>query len=325
MLLDIQGVTTTFPSASGIVRAVNDVSFSIDRGEVVAVVGESGSGKSVTALSVTRLVPQPPATIEAGRAFLDGEDLLALPPAQLRKRLGSKIAMLFQNAYAALHPVRRVGDQLVQTVMQLRGVSRSEARTIAHSILTDIGFSDPEDIMGSFAFQISAGDAQRAMLALALAGQPDLLIADEPTSLLDAIAQDEILTLLKQIQERTGMAIWMITHDFGVVSRMADRVVVMYAGRVVETGAAKAVLQEPLHPYSQGLIASVPAGLSHEELRQIPGEIPDLTALPSGCSFRPRCPRAFGACAAKLPGTIDQPGGRQARCWLYDTTLEAAE
>ncbi|BCP53997.1 ABC transporter ATP-binding protein [Kaistia sp. 32K] len=316
-MLDIQGVTTTFPSASGTVRAVNDVSFTIDRGEVVAVVGESGSGKSVTALSVTRLVPQPPAVIEKGSAFLDGVDILALPPAQLRKVLGKRIAMLFQNAYSALHPMRRVGDQLIETIRFHRNVSRYEADRIGRAILSDIGFADPVGLMRCYSYQVSAGDAQRAMLALALAGEPDLLIADEPTSLLDAVAQDEILIQLKEIQSRTGMAVWLITHDFGVVSRLADRVVVMYAGRAVEVGPAADLLDRPYHPYSRGLIASVPSDGGHGRLRQIPGEIPDLTALPSGCSFRPRCDKASDRCGIQLPETYPVSPERAARCWLY--------
>ncbi len=316
MLLDIRGVTTTFPSASGTVRAVNDVSFKIDRGEVVAVVGESGSGKSVTALSVTRLVPQPPAVIEKGSAFLDDVDILALPLPKLRKILGRRIAMLFQNAYAALHPLQRIGDQLVDTIRLHRNVSRYDAEKIGKSILSDIGFSNPQEIMSRFSYETSAGDAQRAMLALALAGEPDLLIADEPTSLLDAIAQDEILTQIKQIQARTGMAVWLITHDFGVVSRLADRVVVMYAGRVVETGPVGTLLHGPRHPYSQGLIASVPTG-EKGPLRQIPGEIPDLTALPSGCSFRPRCSHATSICREQVPDPFMLDQNQSARCWLY--------
>ncbi|MDR5781136.1 ABC transporter ATP-binding protein [Caballeronia sp. LZ065] len=317
MLLSLEDLTTVFPSASGPVRAVNQVSFSIDRGEVLAVVGESGSGKSVTALSATRLVPQPPAIIESGRALLDGEDMLALPMRKMRRLLGRRVAMLFQNAFAALHPLRSIGDQLLETIVLHREVSRSDALRIGVDLLRSLGFVDPPALMKRYSFDVSAGDAQRAMLAFALAGEPDLLIADEPTSLLDAVAQDEILTLLKQIQARTGMAIWLITHDFGVVSRLADRVVVMYGGRAVESGPVDALLGEPRHPYSRGLIASVPDANARGRLRQIPGEIPDLARLPAGCAFRARCDRAQTRCGSDEPVALAVGDGRTARCWLY--------
>jgi peptide/nickel transport system ATP-binding protein len=317
MLLEVRGLTTSFPSASGTVRAVDDVSFGIDRGEVLAVVGESGSGKSVTALSATRLVPRPPAVIERGAVLLDGVDLLALKPAAMRKVLGRRIGMLFQNAFAALHPILKVGDQLVETVKLHRQVSTFDAVRIASQLLASLGFTDPQALMGRYPFDVSAGDAQRAMLAIALAGEPDLLIADEPTSLLDAVAQDEILTLIKDLQGRTGLAVWLITHDFGVVSRLADRVVVMYAGKAVESGPVAQILGAPRHPYAAGLIASVPSDAATGRLRQIQGEIPDLTALPAGCSFRPRCPRAFATCEQRLPDMIAVGSSQQARCWLY--------
>lgn len=317
MLLEIENLTTVFPSATGRVRAVNNVSFGIDRGEILAVVGESGSGKSVTALSVTRLVPQPPAVIESGRAMLDGQNLLALPRDKLRRILGRRVAMLFQNAYAALHPIQTIGKQLVQAVAMHKLLSRADATRHAAQLLTSVGFSKPHELMERFPFQVSAGDAQRAMLAIALAGDPDLLIADEPTSLLDAIAQDEILTLLKQLQRDRGMAVWLITHDFGVVSRMADRVVVMYAGQAVESGPADALLSDPRHPYSQGLLASIPDARAKGTLRQIPGEIPDLARLPAGCAFRARCDRAMQVCAEIDPSTQIISSGRVARCWLY--------
>jgi oligopeptide/dipeptide ABC transporter ATP-binding protein len=317
MLFEVQGLSTSFPSATGTVRAVNDVSFAIDRGEVLAVVGESGSGKSVTALSATRLVPQPPAVIERGTVLLDGADIMALRPSKMRKILGRRIAMLFQNAFAALHPILKIGDQLVEAVRLHRDVSKPDAVKIAADLLSSLGFADPHALMGRYPFGVSAGDAQRAMLAIALSGEPDLLIADEPTSLLDAIAQDEILTLIKTLQGRTGMAVWLITHDFGVVSRLADRVVVMYAGRAVESGPVADVLADPRHPYSAGLIASVPSGAAKGRLRQISGEIPDLTALPAGCSFRPRCDRALALCERRLPDMVAVDAARRSRCWLY--------
>lgn len=317
-LLEIEGLRTTFPTDRGDVRAVNDVSFSIQRGEVLAVVGESGSGKSVTALTATRLIPMPPARIEGGAVVLGGRDILKFSAKEMRAVLGRRIGMLFQNAFAALHPMIRLGDQLVEAIILHRNVSHYEAVKISHALLKDVGFSNPERVMQQYAFETPAGDAQRTMLALALAGQPELLIADEPTSLLDAIAQDEILTLLNEVQARTGMAVWVITHDFGVVSRVADKVVVMYAGRVVETGDASSVLGRPSHPYSSGLIASVPSSGSKGRLRQIGGEVPDLTRLPPGCSFMPRCERALARCDQDVPVLYEAGEGGRARCWLYD-------
>ena len=316
-LLEINSLTTIFPSPSGIVRAVNDVSFSIDSGEVLAVVGESGSGKSVTALSATRLVAQPPAIIEKGTVLLDGVDLLKLSRSAMRQVLGKRVSMLFQNAFTALHPLIRIGDQLVEPIRLHHRKSRYDAVRHARDLLASVGLPDPQGVMNRYAFETTAGDAQRVMLAIALAGDPDLLIADEPTSLLDAVAQDEILTLLKAVQARTGMAVWLITHDFGVVSRMADRVVVMYAGRTVEQGPVNDLLTDPKHPYSSGLVASVPKSDAKDRLRQIPGEIPDLTALPSGCSYRPRCERAFADCALGLPPMFEVGACRVARCLLY--------
>jgi peptide/nickel transport system ATP-binding protein len=317
MLLEVRGLTTSFPSPSGIVRAVNDVSFQIDRGEVLAVVGESGSGKSVTALSATRLVPQPPAVIESGSVLLDGIDILALKPRAARELLGRRIGMLFQNAYAALHPIVKIGEQLRETVSLHRRLGKVDATRVVFELLKSVGLKEPDTLTNRYPFEVSAGDAQRVMLALALAGQPDLLIADEPTSLLDAIAQDEILTLLKQMQSDTGMAVWIITHDFGVVSRLADRVVVMYAGRAVEAGRVEDILRLPRHPYSAGLIAAVPSDGMKGRLLQISGEIPDLTKLPSGCSFRPRCQHSFNRCGEALPDMIAVQASQEARCWLY--------
>jgi peptide/nickel transport system ATP-binding protein len=317
MLFELCGLTTSFLSPSGTVRAVNDVSFQIDRGEVLAVVGESGSGKSVTALSATRLVPQPPAVIESGAVLLDGVDILALKPRAARELLGRRIGMLFQNAYAALHPIIRIGEQLRETVALHRRLGKVDATRVVMDLLKSVGLKDPDGLTSRYPFEVSAGDAQRVMLALALAGQPDLLIADEPTSLLDAIAQDEILNLLKKMQGDTGMAVWIITHDFGVVSRLADRVVVMYAGRAVESGSVDDILRMPRHPYSAGLIAAVPSNGEKGRLRQISGEIPDLTMLPSGCSFRPRCEHAFARCGEQLPDMITVQASQEARCWLY--------
>jgi len=316
-LLEIDQLTTVFPSASGTVRAVDGVSFQIRRGEILAVVGESGSGKSVTALSATRLVPQPPAIIEAGTVLLDGTDMLKLPPAAMRRILGRRIGFLFQNAFAALHPMIKVGEQLVETIMLHRNLGRTEAARLGADLVRSLGFPDPETMMTKYAFEITAGDAQRMTIAIALSGEPDLLIADEPTSLLDAIAQDEILSLIKKLQERTNMAVWLITHDFGVVSRLAETVLVMYAGKLVESGPVDQVLRDPSHPYTRGLIASVPSGRFKGRLGQIAGEVPDLTALPKGCAFSPRCDRVMPQCWTQTPAMHTPSERRAARCWLY--------
>ena len=318
VLLEARDLATWFYVPDGIVKAVDGASFSIRRGEVLAVVGESGSGKSVTALAAMRLVPEPPGRTLRGEVRFEGEDLLKKSRREIQAIRGSRISMIFQNPYAAMNPLIRIGDQLVETVRRHRRVRGSTARDLIVDMLERLGVDQPLAILGSYPFEVSMGVSQRVMLASALLGQPDLLIADEPTTMLDAIAQVEILKLIRELKDELGMAVWLITHDFGVVSVMSDRVVVMYAGKPVELGEARRVLGSPQHPYTQGLIDSVPVpGAAAARLVQIPGEIPDPKRLPPGCRFAPRCPQVMDLCRTKEPPLADLAAGGQARCWLH--------
>ncbi len=317
-LLAAKDLVTYFYVPDGVIKAVDGASFEIRRGEVLAVVGESGSGKSVTALAAMRLIPEPPGKILRGQVLFDGEDLLKKTPREMQAIRGGRISMIFQNPYTAMNPLIRIGDQLTETVKRHRRVNLADATNLVGDILTRLGIGQPLATMKSYPFEVSMGISQRVMLASALLGQPDLLIADEPTTMLDAIAQVEILELIQELKEELGMAVWLITHDFGVVSVLSDKVVVMYAGKPVETGDADRVLSNPMHPYTVGLINSVPIpGATVTRLVQIPGEIPDPKRLPPGCSFAPRCPKVMDVCRAKEPPVVDLAEGGQAKCWLF--------
>jgi oligopeptide/dipeptide ABC transporter ATP-binding protein len=317
-LLAIDDLVTHFYVPDGVVRAVDAASFSIGRGEVLAVVGESGSGKSVTALSAMRLLAEPPSRTLRGQVRFHGEDLLTKSPREMGAIRGGKISMIFQNPYTALNPLIHIGDQLVETVRRHRGATGRQAVDIVAGLLERLGIKQPASTMRSFPFEVSMGASQRAMLASALLGPPELLIADEPTTMLDAIAQVEILQLIRELRQEIGMSVWLITHDFGVVAYMSDRVVVMYAGQPVETGTTGGVLDDPKHPYTVGLINSVPVpGARASRLTQIPGEIPDPKRLPPGCRFAPRCPQVMSICQAREPPMTELAEGGTARCWLY--------
>lgn len=313
-LLEVRDLATYFYVSGGVVKAVDGLDLDIRKGEILTLVGESGSGKSATALSIMRLIVEP-GRIERGSIRLGGEDLLALDAGGMDRVRGRRLAMIFQNPYTALHPMYRIGQQMVETI-RLHRPDEAASRRTARELLERIHVSDAEKVLDSYPFEVSAGVCQRAMLALALVGRPDLLIADEPTTNLDALAQLEILALIKEMRDAYGMAVLLITHDFGVVSMMADRVLVMYAGRPVEAGPARDVLRTPRHPYAQGLIASVMnAALRPRRLTQIPGEVPDVMHLPPGCSFRPRCAKAYGRCHDD-PRMASVGAAHAARCWL---------
>jgi oligopeptide/dipeptide ABC transporter ATP-binding protein len=314
-VLTVEGLVTHFHLSEGVVRAVDGVDLTIDRNEILTVVGESGSGKSVTALSIMRLI-QPPGRIEAGRVRLVDQELLALDERAMRAVRGRRVSMIFQNPYASLHPYFRIGHQLRETLEKRAGLPPAQARRRALELLERLQIAAPDTILRKYPFEVSAGVCQRVMLALALVRSPDLLIADEPTTNLDAVAQNEILRLLAEMRDAYGMSVLLITHDFGVVSMLADSVLVMYAGRPVEQGAASAVLSRPRHPYTQGLIESA-ANLDRRSGRlvQIPGEIPDVMSLPPGCAFRARCRRATEQCRED-PAFRRMPDGALARCWF---------
>ena len=317
-LLQLVDLTTHFHVPDGVVRAAEGVDLEVRSGEVVAVVGESGSGKSVTALSAMRLVAEPPGKIVRGKVLFHGEDLLVKTRVEMQAIRGRRISMIFQNPFAALNPLISIGDQLRETLHRHRDVPRRQARAQIEESLARLGIAEPGRVLDSRPYQASGGMNQRVMLALALLGEPELLIADEPTTMLDAMTQMDIFQLMLKIQRETNMSIWLITHDFGVVALMADRVVVMYAGTPVESADRKTILQDPKHPYTAGLIGSVPAmGSKAKRLTQIPGEPPDLRALPRGCSFAPRCPRVMDVCRAEDPPSVRLADGTAVKCWLY--------
>lgn len=317
-LLQVVDLTTRFHVPDGVVHAAEGVDLEIGSGEVVAVVGESGSGKSVTALSAMRLIAEPPGRIVRGQVLFHGEDLLTKTRLEMQAIRGRRISMIFQNPYAALNPLINIGDQLRETLNRYRHVSRRQASDIIEESLARLGIAEPRRVLKSRPYQASGGMNQRVMLALALLGEPELLIADEPTTMLDAMTQMDIFQLMLKIQREMNMSIWLITHDFGVVALMADRVVVMYAGTPVESADCDTILRDPKHPYTSGLIGSVPTmGSTSKRLTQIPGEPPDLRALPRGCSFAPRCPKAMKVCRAESPPSLRLQDGSEVKCWLH--------
>ncbi len=325
-LLEISGLNTVFPTDDGTVRAVNDVSFSIARGQTLGVVGESGCGKSVTGLSILQLVP-PPGRIEQGQILYhrEGEekpiDIAKLPPRSelMRSIRGNEIAMIFQEPMTSLNPVYTIGNQIMESITLHQGVDKKEARKRAIEMLARVGIPGPQQRVDGYPHQLSGGMRQRAMIAMALCCHPTLLIADDPTTALDVTIQAQVLDLMRGLQEEMGMAIMMITHDLGVIADMADEVVVMYAGRVVEKGSLDAIFYEPLHPYTRGLLASIPllGKRTGGSLRSIPGTVPHPLVLPQGCSFRPRCPERLPACM-EMPELKEVQEGHATRCWLYE-------
>jgi oligopeptide/dipeptide ABC transporter ATP-binding protein len=311
-LLDISDLHTEFRTGAGIVRAVDGVSYTVDAGETVAVVGESGSGKSVTALSVMRLIPDPPGRITAGTVTFAGRDLLTLPEPDMRRIRGGEIGMVFQEPMTSLNPVLTVGRQITETLEQHRGLSRVEAAKRAEALLLQVGIAEPGRRLKQYPHQLSGGMRQRVMIAIALACGPKLIIADEPTTALDVTIQAQILELMKALTRDLGIALIIITHNLGVVARYADRVNVMYAGRIVESGPAAEIYHNPKHPYTVALLRSVPRLDRPRQARLDPveGQPPDLTRLDAGCAFRPRCRLADEGCAVSRPllNPVGNPG-----------------
>jgi oligopeptide/dipeptide ABC transporter ATP-binding protein len=320
-LLDIRGLRTSFHTRDGVVRAVDGIDLHVDRGEVMGLVGESGCGKSVTSLSIMRLIARP-GRIEAGQIVFAGRDLLTLSDDEMRKIRGEQISMIFQQPTSALNPVWDVGRQIAEVLELHRNMKRRAARARALELLRMVGIPDPERRLKAYPHEMSGGMAQRVMIAMALACEPDLLIADEPTTALDVTIQAQILDLLRNLRDETGTAIILITHDLGVVAEMCDRVAVMYAGEIVEQTDVVSLFRDPLHPYTRGLIGSIPVvGVVREELSVIPGNVPNLIDLPKGCRFAPRC-------AARVAENVDLADDvhpallpvrpdHEVRCWLY--------
>jgi len=317
-LLDIQKLTTCFSSPQGIAKAVDTVSLSFMQGETLAIVGESGCGKTVLALSILGLIPDPPGRVTEGNILYRGQDLLNMTENELRKVRGNHISMIFQEPMTALNPVFRVDDQIAEPLRLHQGFNKIEALEKAVETLDLVGIPNATKIAKSYPHELSGGMRQRVMIAMALACNPDILIADEPTTALDVTIQAQILDLMNDLQTRMNSSLMLITHDLGVVARMAQRVAVMYSGKIVELSEAGKLYDTPLHPYTQGLLASVPTMGDTTQLIPIPGIVPSIFNLPEGCRFHPRCPKAFAKCSSILPPLIQAESGHHVRCWLYE-------
>ncbi len=318
-LLSIEGLSIAFPISGRVTRVVRDLSFSIDRGEFVGLVGESGCGKSVTALAILRLVAEP-GEITAGRILLGGQDLLTLSEAALRRVRGARIGIVFQEPMTALNPVFTIGFQVVEAIRVHRKITRRAATERAAALLERVAIPAPGDRLNDYPHQLSGGQRQRVMIAMALAGEPELLIADEPTTALDVTVQAQILELLEDLRRDLGLAVLLITHDLAVVAEVCSRVVVMYAGRVVEEAPVEALFGSPAHPYTRGLLAAVPRLGELPEggrLRTIPGRVPHPSEVPTGCAFHPRGGEVLPECAGRVPELYDIAAGHQARCYLH--------
>jgi oligopeptide/dipeptide ABC transporter ATP-binding protein len=315
-VLDVQGLSVRFDGAPPGVNVVDNVGFSVGRGRTLCIVGESGCGKSVTALALMGLLPTPPARIVAGSAAFEERDLLDLPERERADLRGDRIAMIFQEPMTSLNPAFTVGDQIAEGILRHREVSRSEALERALDMLRKVRIPAPEKRLKAYPHEMSGGMRQRIMIAMALANTPQLLIADEPTTALDVTIQAQILTLIRQLQDETGTAMILITHDLGVVAEVAHEVAVMYAGQVVEAGPVEAIFEDPQHPYTIGLMGSVPSlGRRQARLATIRGTVPPPERMPKGCRFTPRCPFSDARCAAELPPLASIRPGHEARCW----------
>jgi oligopeptide/dipeptide ABC transporter ATP-binding protein len=326
-LLEVKGLKTYFYTEDGVVRAVDGVNFEVYPGEVLGLVGESGCGKSVTSLSIMRLISKP-GKVDAGEILLDGENLLALPEEEMIKVRGNRISMIFQQPQTALNPVFKVGDQLAEVLNVHQDMGKEAGWKRAIALLKMVGVPDPERRAEAYPHELSGGMAQRVMIAMALACVPELLIADEPTTALDVTIQAQILDLMRDMRKEMGTSVILITHDLGVVAEMAERVAVMYAGEIVEQTDVNSLFDEPLHPYTQGLIGSIPIlGELKDKLDVIPGSVPNLVNLPPGCRFAPRCQaRIKYSCeicsSDKKPELEEVKPGHFVRCWLYQSAEE---
>ena len=322
LMLDIQGLKTYFYTEDGVVKAVDGVDLFVKRGETLGIVGESGCGKSVTSLSVMRLIGQPGKIID-GKIVFDGQNLLEMSEKEMTKIRGNRVSMIFQQPTSCLNPVFKIGDQVAEVLNIHQDLGREAGWKRAVELLRMVGIPSPEKRAHSYPHEISGGQAQRVMIAMALACAPELLIADEPTTALDVTIQAQILDLMRDLKEKTGTSILLITHDMGVVAEMAERVVVMYAGQIVEQADVKTLFSKPLHPYTQGLLGSIPVlGQVRDRLDVIPGSVPNLLNPPPGCRFEPRCRMCEGAarekCRSEMPPLREVEPGHWVRTWLYD-------
>ncbi|WP_315737200.1 ABC transporter ATP-binding protein [Bradyrhizobium sp. SZCCHNR1093] len=322
-VLSVRNLQVEFATRRGTLRAIDGVSYDIAKGEVLGVVGESGAGKSVTGLAVIGLI-DPPGRISGGEIQLSGLRVDNLPPEEMRKVRGKRIGMIFQDPLTSLNPLYRVGDQIIETIRTHTNLTEQQARKRAIDLLAEVGISAPEKRIDGYPHEFSGGMRQRVVIALALCAEPELIIADEPTTALDVSVQAQIISLIKRLGRDHGTAVMLVTHDMGVIAETCDRVAVMYAGRVAEIGPVQEVINNPLHPYAKGLMGAIPT-LAGEEKRlvQIPGSMPRLSAIPPGCSFNPRCSFAFDRCRVDRPEPLRQ-GTQAVACHLYDRAAETA-
>ncbi|MBE7942150.1 MULTISPECIES: ABC transporter ATP-binding protein [Ramlibacter] len=318
-LLEVNHLVVEFPNRHGTLRALDDISFTIAPGEILGVVGESGAGKSLTGASIIGLL-EPPGRVASGEILLEGQRIDNLPHEQMRHIRGRKIGAIFQDPLTSLNPLYTVGRQLIETIRTHLPVSEAEARQRAIGLLEDTGIPAARERIDHYPHQFSGGMRQRVVIALALAAEPRLIVADEPTTALDVSIQAQIIQLLKRVCRERGAAVILITHDMGVIAETCDRVAVMYAGRVAEIGPVHDVINHPAHPYTMGLMAAIPdITVDRERLNQIDGAMPRLNAIPPGCAYNPRCPRAFGRCSVERPDLLNA-GATRAACWLHDAS-----
>jgi oligopeptide transport system ATP-binding protein len=324
-LLVVENLKTYFFTGGGVVKAVDDISYDVHEGETLAIVGESGCGKSIGALSLMRLVPSPPGQIVGGRILFNGEELLAMSEAEMRDIRGNRIAMIFQEPMTSLNPVLTIGRQVTESLELHLKLNKTEAHDRAVELLDMVGIPDPELRLKQYPHQFSGGMRQRVMIAIAMSCNPRLLLADEPTTALDVTIQAQILELIKELSNKLGTAVIIITHNLGVVARYADRVNVMYAGKLIERGTALDIYENPHHPYTRGLLGSVPRldEDKKQRLESIDGMPPDLMDLPSGCAFQPRCKLAVARCMKEIPPLISVSDGHTAACWVTTGPEEA--
>ncbi len=323
-VLEVRNLRVEFPTRKGTLVAVDDISFHVNEGEVLGVVGESGAGKSMTGTAVINLL-EPPGRIGGGEVYLDGRRIDNLPYEQMRRIRGRQIGMVFQDPLTSLNPLYTVGRQLIETIRTHTDLSEQGARKRALELLAEVGIPSAERRIDQYPHQFSGGMRQRVVIALALCVNPRLVIADEPTTALDVSIQAQIIALLKKLCHEHGAAVMLITHDMGVIAETADRVAVMYAGRLAEVGPVQQVIQQAKHPYTEGLMGSIPkVGHHTDRLAQIEGSMPRLTEIPNGCAYHPRCPKAFARCFAERPDLITQ-GATDVSCWLYDEELQRVE
>ena len=317
----VKNLKVAFSTAEKELVAVRGISYQLNQGETLALVGESGCGKTVSALSILRLIQEPPGKIITGKIIFDGKDLLKLTKKELQDRRGRDIAMIFQDPMTSMNPVLTIGEQIIETLLRHTPLSRKEAQEKSFNLLEQVDIPSPKQKLGQYPHQLSGGMRQRAMIAMALSCSPRVLIADEPTTALDVLMQAQILDLLKQIKKDTQMSILLITHDLGVVAEIAERVMVMYAGEIVESGSVYDLFRSPLHPYTVGLMKSIPVLEPTQQkiskLNEIPGMVPSLSQVPSGCPFHPRCPSAETRCQTDKPRLKETAHAHAVSCWLH--------